>query len=125
MVQPDPHDEQRLAQAIRFGARRRPNQAFGEYYRGTRSSCALGAAYEAVYRLPPDVNSMHPKRLDWFFACLEGTLRRCPLGCKKTLALAAIIVHLNDRHQWTREQIAEWVVAPAPADPTQAPLWGN
>ncbi len=121
MVQPDHHDEQELAHAIRIGAKRRPNQAFGEYYRGIRSSCALGAAYEGVYRLPPDVNSLHPKRLDRFFECLEYTLRRCPVGCKKTLSLAAIIVHLNDYHQWTREQIAEWVVTPAPADPTQAP----
>lgn len=110
MVQyPFRHDELELAEAIREGAKRRPHQAFGEYYKGIGSSCALGAAYEGVYRLPSDVNSLHPRRLDRLFECLENTLRTCPEGCRKTLPLAAMIVHINDAHQWTREQIADWV----------------
>jgi hypothetical protein len=31
------------------------------------------------------------------------------VGCRKRLPLAAIIVHLNDDHQWSRSQIAAWV----------------
>ncbi len=51
-------------------------------------------------------------------------MRRCPAeGCRKTLSLASILVHLNDDHRWTREQIAAWLedekangtVAPRPA----------
>jgi hypothetical protein len=110
MVQaPTRHDESELAEAIRFGAKRRPNQAFGEYYHGPRASCALGAAFEGLYRLPEEVGQLHPKRLDRLFDCLEGTLRTCPEGCKKRVILAAMIIHLNDDHRWDRERIARWV----------------
>jgi hypothetical protein len=110
MVQPPVrHDEAELAEAIRFGAKRRPEQAFGEYYEGRRASCALGAAYEGMYRLPDEVGHLHPKRLERLFDCLEGTIRRCPEGCKKSLILAAMIIHLNDDHHWDRERIAAWV----------------
>lgn len=102
------HDEKELAEFIRTGAGRRTEQAFGDYFDGENASCALGAAYEAMYRLPK-----HPGKstrdLDWFFDCLD-TVKACPAeGCKKRLFLAAIIVHLNDDHRWSREQIAEWL----------------
>ena len=110
MVQPPlRHDENELADAIRFGARQRPEQAFGEYYQGRHASCALGAAYEGLYRLPEEVGQLHPKRLDRLFDCLEGTIRGCPEGCKKRVILAAMIIHLNDDHHWDRERIATWV----------------
>ena len=110
MVQePVRHDESELAEAIRFGARRRPDQAFGEYYHGPRASCALGAAFEGLYRLPEEVGQLHPKRLDRLFDCLEGTIRSCPEGCRKRVILAAMIIHLNDDHHWDRERIAVWV----------------
>ncbi len=88
---------------------RRPDQAYGDYYRGKSASCALGAAYEGMYRLPTQAGGLRPtKDLEWFFDCLEGSVRKCPGGdgCKKTLSLAAILVHLNDDHRWSREQIA-------------------
>ncbi|HEV8615803.1 MAG TPA: hypothetical protein VGU22_09955, partial [Methylomirabilota bacterium] len=44
-------DERELADAILEGSKRRTDQAFGDYYRGRNSSCALGAAYEGIYRL--------------------------------------------------------------------------
>ena len=119
MVQkPVRHDESELAAAIRFGVKRRPEQAFGEYYHGRRASCALGAAYEGIYRLPEEVGQVRPKRLDRLFDCLEGTIRRCPEGCKKSLILAAMIIHLNDGHQWDRERIAAWVAGTLPPEPT-------
>ena len=40
------HDERELAQAISQGVSRRPERAFGNYFKGSRASCALGAAYE-------------------------------------------------------------------------------
>ena len=107
--QPARHDESELAEAIRFGARRRSEQAFGEYYQGRHASCALGAAYEGLYRLPEEVGELHPKRLDRLWECLEGTIRTCPEGCRKRLILAAMIIHLNDDHHWDRERIATWV----------------
>ena len=106
------HCEKELAQFIRSGAVRRPEQAFGDYYRGRSASCALGAAYEGMYRLPTQAGGLRPtKDLEWFFDCLEGSVRLCPHGndCRKKLSLAAIMVHLNDDHKWSREDIAEWL----------------
>jgi hypothetical protein len=104
------HGERELAEFIRNGSRRRPDQAFGDYYRGESASCALGAAYEAMYRLPRNPEGQHPTRdLDWFFDCLD-TVKPCPAeGCRKRIYLAALIVHLNDDHRWSREQIATWL----------------
>jgi hypothetical protein len=106
------HREKELAEFIRAGAVRRPDQAFSDYYRGRSASCALGAAYEGMYRLPTQANGLRPtKDLEWFFDCLEGSVRKCPGGdgCKKTLSLASILVHLNDDHKWSRERIASWL----------------
>jgi hypothetical protein len=114
---PTRRDEGELAEAIRSGARRRSEQAFGEYYQGRHASCALGAAYEGIYRLPEEVGQLHPKRLERLFDCLEGTIRGCPEGCRKRLILAAMIIHLNDDHRWDRERIAAWVAGPAEGDP--------
>jgi hypothetical protein len=114
-------DEAELADAILHGSAFRPEQAFGHYFEGRRASCALGAAYEGMYRLPREADGLRPVRLDRLFDCLEGTLRSCPEGCKKRLALGSMILHLNDDHQWTRERIAQWV-APTPADnPSRKP----
>lgn len=111
MSRQDHRGERELAAFIRAGASRRPDQAYGDYYRGKSASCALGAAYEGMYRLPAEAGGMRPTRdLEWFFDCLEGTVRRCPVdGCTKTLVLAALIVHINDAHRWSREQIATWL----------------
>jgi hypothetical protein len=113
MPDPDHHGERELASFIRAGVERRPDQAFGDYFKGQRASCALGAAYEGMYRLPRQIEGMHPtKDLEWFFDCLEATVRRCPAeACSKRLVLSAIIVHLNDDHRWSREQIAQWLEA--------------
>jgi hypothetical protein len=110
-----PHqDERELARFIREGMKRRPEQAFGDYYHGKDASCALGAAYEAMYRLPALADGQRPTRdLDWFFDCLD-TVKPCPeAGCKKRIYLAALLVHLNDDHRWSRDQIADWLTATA------------
>jgi hypothetical protein len=102
-------DEEELAEAILTGAERRPRQSFGTYFGPEGGSCALGAAYDGVYRLPEAVRGTHPTRMDRFFHCLENVSKRCPAGCRKQVPIAALIVHLNDDHRWTREQIAAWL----------------
>ena len=109
------HDEEELARAILDGAHARPEQSFGEYFQGRHASCALGAAYEGMYPLPSDAAGIRPRHLERLFDCLEYTLRSCPEGCKKRLSLGAMILHLNDDHQWTREAIAHWVTRPPEA----------
>lgn len=118
MLRTDRHDDQQeLAAAIRLGARRRPLQAHGSYFDGLRGSCALGAAYEGMYRLPAETDA-RPRHLERLFDCLENTTRPCPEGCRKRIPLGPMIVHLNDDHVWTRERIAEWIAgSDAPAVP--------
>jgi hypothetical protein len=50
--------------------------------------------------------------MDWLFECLENVVKRCPVGCRKVIPLGALIVHLNDDHHWTREQVAAWLRGP-------------
>jgi hypothetical protein len=98
-----------LSQAIRLGATMKP-QAFGYFYGDDgRSSCALGAAADAI--------GADPERLEfartWQFAdvfdqplcpeCGKNADERDGDGDKD------IIIHLNDVHQWTRESIADFV----------------
>jgi hypothetical protein len=114
------HDELELAEAILHGALCRPEQAFGDYFVGRQASCALGAAYEGMYRLPAAAEGIRPRHLERLFDCLENTLRTCPEGCRKRLPLGAMILHLNDDHRWPRERIAQWV-APPPEPAAAAP----
>jgi hypothetical protein len=111
------HDEAELAAAILEGAARRPQQAVGHYYQGPHASCALGAAYEGIHRLPAEAEGVRPRDLWRLFDCLEYTLRSCPEGCRKRISLAAMILHLNDDHRWSRERIAAWVAPEPPPAP--------
>jgi hypothetical protein len=115
MVNRQHEDEEELARAILTGAERRDKQSFGTYFGPEGGSCALGAAYEGVYLLPDDVRGTHPNRMDRFFHCLEDVSKRCPAGCRKSVPIGAMIVHLNDDHRWTREQIASWLRGDPPA----------
>ena len=104
----DREDAAELAQAIMTGVSRRPVQSFGEYFGEDGGSDALGAAYEGIFLLPRDVRGFHP-RVWRLFDFLESSARHCPAGCHKYLPIAALMVHLNDDHQWSRERIAEWI----------------
>ena len=91
------HGTKELASAIRAGAERRPEQAFGDYFVGRRASCALGAAYEGIYRLASDLSGRRP-----------------------TKDLTTFFVHLNDHHEWSREKIADWLEENGAAKPAPA-----
>ena len=97
-----------LADAIMNGVSRRPVQSFGEYFGENGGSDALGAAYDGIFHLPRDIHGYHP-RVWRLFDFLESSGRWCPGGCHKFLPIAALMVHLNDDHLWSREQIADWV----------------
>ncbi len=103
------NDERELGEAIDLGAQKRPRQSFGSYYEGQQASCALGAAYDGIYRIPSEATPAVYRDLYRLFDCLDFTIKWCPVGCKKQIPLAALIVHLNDDHQWSREQIADWL----------------
>lgn len=95
----------KLSEAIRLGAMLKP-QGFGELYgtddQGQVTSCVVGAAFDGGYVTPP---------VEWELTHSTD----CPVGGKplcytmRRAALDEMLVHLNDSHRWTREQIAAWV----------------
>ena len=102
-------EQKELADFIRAGSQRGP-QCFGSYFDERGGSCALGAVYEGVYHLPRTHGKLIPEHLERLFRCLDEVTKRCPHeNCNKRLPLAPLIVHLNDDHRWTREQIADWL----------------
>jgi hypothetical protein len=101
-------EQKELAEFIRAGSSRGP-QCFGSYFDEKGGSCALGAVYEGVYHLPRNHGNLVPDHLERLFRCLDEVVKMCPGGCNKRLPLAPMIVHLNDDHRMTREQIAEWL----------------
>ena len=102
------NEQKELADFIRVGSTR-GHQCFGSYFDEKGGSCALGAVYEGVYHLPRAHGKLIPDHLERLFRCLDEVTKPCPQGCKKRLPLASMIVHLNDDHRMTREQIAEWL----------------
>jgi hypothetical protein len=102
------NEQKELADFIRAGSAR-GHQCFGSYFDERGGSCALGAVYEGVYHLPRDHGKLVPDHLERLFRCLDEVTKACPQGCQKRLPLASMIVHLNDDHRLTREQIAEWL----------------
>ena len=101
-------EQRELAEYIRAGSTRGP-QCFGSYFDEKGGSCALGAVYDAFYHLPRQHGKLIPDHLERLFRCLDEVTKACPQGCHKRLPLASMIVHLNDDHRLTREQIAEWL----------------
>lgn len=93
----------RLSESIRLGATMRP-QIFNDLS-SDKGTCALGAAREALGLTEPcDFLSNR-------FPLLENVMALCP-ECSWDLherTLYAAIIHLNDTHKWTREQIADFV----------------
>lgn len=102
----------KLSEAIRLGAMLKP-QGY-QLYQRNGASCALGAAMDALgIQAEEQMSSAFTE-----FA----TLRLCthevaefPPGCSDEcrwshpFRMGDLIVHLNDDHRWTREQIADWV----------------
>lgn len=106
-----PDEVMPLSQAIRLGAKLRP-QAFGALF-VDGGSCSLGAAYEAVgYTVRNGqviVNSSVPRA----WVKIAGGIGKfdCPVtGCNQQRDLVlGLVTHLNDRHHWTRERIADFI----------------
>lgn len=120
----------RLAEAMLAGAKKRP-QAVEVLFRradgldgnpnGEICSCALGAAWEGSHpdfdaetwhetRLKKPLNEVIGLEKVWeYFDHFEQINVLDPMGTGGD-SLDSIIVDLNDRHGWTREKIANWLL---------------
>lgn len=107
----------RLSEAIRLGAMLKP-QAFGgpadAPLQQQAATCALAAAAEA---LGLRMLNIFWKSWPWMWVNDFDRQRVCPVCTSDQCHPAGVIVHLNDVHRWTREQIANFVETfePAPA----------
>jgi hypothetical protein len=97
-----------LSKAIREGAKLRP-QAFGAYVCGD-ATCVEGAA----------IDGLNGRKMPNMGLAVTDTLRAhypfmtqdadCPVcGDEYAANVDCVMVHLNDAHRWSREQIADWV----------------
>jgi hypothetical protein len=104
-----------LSEAIREGAQLRPQCRMQMFLRlgDIIHSCALGAAYEgAGYVARLRGMEKIPITLDTLWPKLSTRVVVCPVsGCPSNgrITVRDHIAHLNDEHNWSREQIAEWL----------------
>ncbi len=114
----------KLSEAIRLGGMA-TSQAIGRLWDDNGGTCAMGGAFQAIgvldqmkalYReikhLSGEEQRVENKKLiaatiaaEWI--PLMGTPSTCPECGKRDPWLT--VPHLNDRHRWTRSQIADWV----------------
>jgi len=103
----------KFSAAIRLGATFHP-QAFGslcsrdEHFQVSRT-CALGAGMEALGYLVTEFafQEFIKDGIVNRFGLLQ--LDGCPMCSTKVGPTFNVIAHLNDKHGWTREAIADWL----------------
>ena len=105
----------RLWQAMLVGAQRGP-QVFGTWGDGHGGTCAMGAVMCGIGCEIDDVWNFNPftqvretfPELKLFADCPDG--QDCGNDTHlQPLTLMEVIMHLNDRHKWSRQRIAEWL----------------
>jgi hypothetical protein len=96
-----------FSEAIREGAKLRP-QYFGSATNFERTAtCAWGAGIEAIIETLAVVAfvNFNPYGL---YPYLCQVVSACP-ACGQRKPLGILIFHLNDGHSWGREAIADWL----------------
>ena len=98
----------KLSEAIRLGAMLKP-QGFGMLFDGART-CAMGAAHEAIFGEMSefDIDDSCSEVYALFDTLLSQRMA-CPTCGYAYRRTYRVIHHLNDKHKWNREQIADWV----------------
>lgn len=113
-----------LSEAIRLGAMCKPQKHGGpnNLLKFETHTCALSAAAEAAGM--KQLSTYEPLWPWPWSNNLDMTCPACPWPKEKGRTVACritvthVVAHLNDKHRWTREQIADWVQTiepPAPA----------
>lgn len=98
----------KLSEAIRLGAMLRPQGYYAMSDDGR--TCAYGAAYEAVGFVIDDETRWPAAELIYAtFPLIAVLTMPCPECGQDAPAPGMVVTHLNDRHRWTREDIADWV----------------
>ena len=93
----------KLSESILLGSMLRPQ--IRNAFVVPAGSCALGAAGEALGFLAS--RDLNPYLKQWPWVATRSV--ECPVCRNGLISVAVAIMELNDRHEWTRPQIAEWV----------------
>ncbi len=97
-----------LSEAIRLGAALRP-QAFSTVFDGV-GTCALGAALESIGWKPGiDLNDAAWDYGRHLAFPLLRSLAAHPVYSDLIDSVNSIVISLNNKHCWSREQIADWI----------------
>jgi hypothetical protein len=101
----------KLTEAIRLGATLKP-QIYENWFRDG-GTCVIASAFDAVGQLDALLKSIDMPKLiqaaGWEQEFITSS--SCP-ACNTPLNyshLTVMMMHLNDFHKWTREDIASWV----------------
>lgn len=103
----------KLSDAIRIGARLRPQGRETLFSNG--KSCALGAAYEAVYGDPgrdagfPDLPHDARNKDDVFGQRLDESFPALNTRLGGGFRVKDQVWRKNDNERWSREKIADWL----------------
>jgi hypothetical protein len=105
----------KISEAIRLGALlTKPLEGSYAAYDETGkpvAACALGAAAHAVGALRRNLNwTFHLLNAAFPGAFVPTHLITCSCGCQSS-NLASFIVHLNDNHEYSRDEIADHIAA--------------
>jgi len=106
-----------LAELIRIGAKKGPQLQTQLYDEITGGSCAIGAAvlgHDEVYKTDLMKQSCYItfeaiKLLKKHGVIFIEKKFMCPNCLWEFGSLGGVITHLNDVHEWTREEIVDWV----------------
>jgi len=95
----------RLSALIRQGLAG-TEQAHGVFFQAANRCCALGAAMRAQGMGPADIADFLD---DWDHVMAKKA--RCPqwLTCGLAGDVETIVIHMNDDHRVSREEIAAWL----------------
>lgn len=115
-------DAMKLSEAIRAGAKMRPQTRGTIFSRG--KSCAIGAALEgsglSAYRadVDNDYYLLSLARTSWPWAT---RVVAAPIKGMRDSGVLNVVWRLNDNRMWSREAIAEWVEV----EERKAGLWND
>jgi hypothetical protein len=103
----------KLSEAILLGSVTGP-QIIGSLSDRDSGTCALGAALKACGISIVDLEDVPVASSVWPWL---SRAQVCPVCREKVREVTYVITnHLNDRHLWSRERIAEWVASVEPKD---------
>ena len=109
----------KLSEAILLGSTLSEQFFFGAHSSDGKARCALAAAADAC---GIGLSSLYD-HFPWVQRNREMLCPQCrpELRHLERLTAFSVIVHLNDKHRWSREKIAEWVATIEPAEDIPAP----